>query len=89
MEREHIVELLDEDDQIVRFEHIMTLEYEGEDYVLLAPLDDSVEAEEGDVIIMRIDKDDDEEDVYVGIEDEELLETIFQKYLEIVEDEDE
>lgn len=89
MERGHIVELLDEDDQIVRFEHIMTLEYEGEDYVLLAPLDDSVEAEEGDVIIMRIDKDDDEEDVYVGIEDEELLETIFQKYLEIVEDEDE
>ena len=88
MEREHVVELLDEDNQIVRFEHLMTLEHEGEDYVLLSPLDDLVEAEDGDVIIMRIENQDDQ-DVYVGIEDDELLETIFQKYLEIVENDEE
>ena len=33
--------------------------------------------------------DDEGNDVYVGVEDEELLEQVFNKYLEIVENEDE
>ena len=88
MEQENIVELLDENDQIVRFEHIMTLEHEGEKYALLSPVDDLEDVEEGEVVIMHIEEGEDQ-DAYVGIEDDELLETIFQKYLEIVEEEEE
>lgn len=88
MERENIVELLDENDNVVRFEHIMTLEYEGDKYALLSPVEEMEDAEDGDVVILRIEENGDE-DTYVGIEDEALLEAIFQKYLEIVESEDE
>jgi len=88
MEHENIVELIDENENIVKFDHIMTLEHEGEKYALLSPIDDIEDVEEGEVVIMRIEEGD-EQDAYVGIEDEDLLETIFQKYLAIVEAEDE
>ncbi|MDO4739479.1 MAG: DUF1292 domain-containing protein [Eubacteriales bacterium] len=87
MEQDNIVELIDENDNIVQFEHIMTIVYEGEKYALLSPVDDLEDVEEGEVVIMRIEEGD-EQDAYVGVEDEELLEAVFQKYLEIVEDEE-
>ena len=62
-----------------------TLEHEGEEYVLLVPVDPIEDVGEDEVIILRIDKDDDGEDVYVGIEDEALLKVIFEKYLELAE----
>lgn len=88
MEHENIVELIDENENIVKFDHIMTLEHEGEKYALLSPIDDLEDIEEGEVVIMRIEEGE-EQDAYVGIEDDDLLETIFQKYLAIVEAEDE
>lgn len=88
MEQDNIVELIDENDNPVKFEHIMTIEYEGEKYALLSPVDDLEDVEEGEVVILRIEEGD-EQDAYVGIEDEELLEAVFQKYLEIVESEEE
>ena len=88
MEHENIVELIDENENIVKFDHIMTLEHEGEKYALLSPIDDLEDIDEGEVVIMRIEEGEDQ-DAYVGIEDDDLLETIFQKYLAIVEAEDE
>ena len=86
MERDDIVELFDEDDNLVRFEHVMTIEYEGENYVLLAPLDEDEEGDE--VIILRIEEQDGEE-VYATLEDDDLINAVFSRYLEIVEEEDE
>lgn len=88
MEQDNIVELIDENDNVVRFEHIMTLVHEGEKYALLSPVDDMDDLDEGDVVILRIEEGD-EQDAYVGVEDEDLLEAVFQKYLAIVEAEDE
>lgn len=87
MERDNIVELIDENDNVVRFEHIMTIEHEGDKYALLSPVDDLEDVDEGDVVIMRIEEGEDE-DAYIGIEDDDLLEAVFQKYLSIVEAED-
>ncbi len=88
MEQENIVELIDENDQVVSFEHIMTLEYEGDKYALLSPVDDLEDVDEGDVVIMRIEEGE-EQDTYVGVEDEEILEAVFNQYLAIVEEEEE
>ena len=85
MEMDNIIELMDENDNPVHFEHLMTLEHEGAEYVLLVPVDPIEDVGEDEVIILRIDKDDDGEDVYVGIEDEDLLKVIFEKYLELAE----
>lgn len=84
-----IIELIDEDGTAVRFEHLMTVEYEGDAYILLVPIDETQDLEEDEVVILRIEQGEDGEDAYVGIEDEALLEKVFERYLQIAEaDED-
>lgn len=88
MENTNIVELVDENEKTVRFEHLMTVEYEGEAYVLLSPIDEIEDISEDEVVILKIEEGE-EDDTYVGVEDEELLEKVFERYLEIAEaDED-
>ncbi|MEA4898072.1 DUF1292 domain-containing protein [Bacillota bacterium Meth-B3] len=88
MEGNPIVELIDEDGKTVRFEHVYTVPHEGDEYVLLSPIDDVDGVGEDEVIIMRIEPGE-EDDAYVGIEDEALLETVFEKYLELAEADEE
>ncbi|MBQ8109976.1 MAG: Holliday junction resolvase RuvX [Clostridia bacterium] len=90
MEREDIVELVDEDGNAVRFEHLMTLEHEGKPYICLVPVDPMEDVEEDELVIMRIETDADGNDVYATVDDEAELDSVFEKYLEIAEaDEDE
>ena len=88
MERENIVELVDEDGNEVRFEHLMTLEHNGGVYICLAPVDPMEDVEEDELVIMRIEEDEDGNDVYATIEDDAELDAVFEKYLEIAEADD-
>ena len=81
MEREDIIELVDEDGQEVSFEHLMTLEHEGKVYICLVP----VEPMEDVLVIMRIETDDEGNDYYATIDNDEELDAVFEKYLEIAE----
>lgn len=89
MEQENIVALTDEDGNEVEFEHIMTLEYNKKSYVLLVPITEMEDVEEDEMIILEITTDAEGNDVYAGIEDEKIMEAVFNKYLEIVESEEE
>ncbi len=89
MEMDNIIELVDENDNPIRFEHIMTLQFEGEDYVLLAPVDPTEDMEEDEVLVLQIDNDENGDEIYVSVEDDALVQKVFEKYLEIVENEDE
>lgn len=84
----NIIELVDENEKTVRFEHLMTVEYEGDAYVLLSPIDEIEDVEDDEVVILKIEEGEDD-DTYVGVEDEELLEKVFERYLEIVEEDGE
>lgn len=89
MEMDNIIELVDENDNPIRFEHIMTLQFEGEDYVLLAPVDPTEDMEEDEVLVLRIDNDENGDEIYVSVEDDAIVQKVFEKYLEIVENEEE
>lgn len=84
----HMVELVGEDGTPVTFEHLMTLEYEKQMYIMLTPSEPETPDEEGMVVIMRIAKDDKDEDCYVIEEDEEVLEVVFNRFLDLVDEED-
>ena len=86
MENDNIVELTDEDGNAVQFEHLATLEHEGKKYLALMPLE--ADEEEGEVLLLEIAQDENGEDVYVSLEDEALAETVFQKFLALMEEED-
>ena len=89
MEKDNIVVLLDENDKECKFEHLMTLEYKGKSYVVLAPAEEMEDIEADEAVVLRIDKDADGNDVYASLTDEEELEKVFERYLELAgEDED-
>lgn len=85
MDRENIVELVDEDGQEIAFEHLMTLEHEGRAYICLVPVEPMDDVEEDELIIMRIETDEEGNDFYSTIDDEDELDAVFEKYLEIAE----
>jgi putative Holliday junction resolvase len=88
MDTENIVELVDEDGQSVEFEHLQTIEYKGQSYVLLTAVEPSDELGEDEVLILRIDLDESGEETYSSVDDEEIEEAVFQIYVDMVEDED-
>ena len=85
MDREDVVELVDEDGNTVRFEHLMTLEHEGRPYICLVPMEPMEDVGEDELVIMRIETDDEGNDIYATVEDEAELDAVFEKYLEIAE----
>ena len=89
MEREDIVELVDEDGNEVSFEHIMTLEHKGKTYILLVPLDPMEEVAEDEMVILEIQTDAEGNDYYASIEDEALVNEVFEEYLSIAEADEE
>ena len=80
-----IIELLDENGDAFRFDHLLTFEHEGEKYIALLPIDEVEGVGEDEVMLMKLESDG-EEDTYLPIEDEELLENVFQTFLEIWEE---
>lgn len=58
------------------FEYLDTVEYEGEEYIVLLPVEEE-ESEASEVMILRVDSIDDENESYAGIDDEEILQAVF------------
>ena len=85
-----VVELTDEDGNVTAFEYLSTIEHNGESFViLLAPQEEGEENEdEGEVVILKIQQDDNGEDIYVSCEDEELEQEVFDLFMEELDDED-
>lgn len=80
----NIIVLSDEDGNDVEFELLDLIEYEGEEYVVLLPLE---ETEDEMVLIMRVEYEDEETDNFVGIDDEETIQGVFEIFKERFKDE--
>ena len=81
---DNIVILNDEDGNEVKFEFLDLVELDDEEYVILLPVvDDGVE-EEGEVVILKVEDtdEDSEEESYVSVEDEEILNKVFEIFKE-------
>ena len=85
IQQEGIIELIDEEGNEVSFEHLMTFEHNGRTYICLVPVEPMEDVEEDELAIMRIETDENGIDYYATIEDENELEEVFEKYLEIAE----
>ena len=69
-----LITLEDEEGNEIEFEFLDVVAYEGEEYIVLIENDE--EADE--VVILKINAIDDETEEYASIEDEELLEKLFE-----------
>lgn len=84
-EMDSIVSLVDEDGNEVDFEHIITIEHQGHEYAMLVPIEGLDEDEDDSLVVLRIVPGVDGDDSYEGIEDQQLLNALYAKYLEQVE----
>lgn len=67
--------LNDENGEEVEFEFMDLISYEGEEYVVLLPVEDCEEA--GQVVILRLEEGGEEEESYVSVDDDDILMAVF------------
>jgi uncharacterized protein YrzB (UPF0473 family) len=77
--------LTDENGDEVEFEYLDCIEYEGVEYLVLMPADDEADDE---VVILEVVPVDEENENYMGVEDEAVLNAVFaifrEKYKDIL-----
>ena len=83
-ELDNIITLNDELGNEVLFEFLDLVEYNSEKFVVLLPADNE---EEGEVVILKIESIDDENESYTSVEDEYTLMAVFQIFKDKYKDE--
>ena len=86
-DQEDLIELVDEEGGTTLFEHMATLEHQGQIFLALTPAGDGTEEDDEDleILIMQIQQDENGQDIYVRPE-ESLEEQVFEKFLKIMDD---
>ena len=83
-EQANILVLTDENGQDVEFEYLDCIEYEGKEYLVLMP----VEEISTEIIILEIEPVDEENENYLSVEDEQILDAVYgifkEKYKDIL-----
>ncbi len=88
LEESNIIVLNDENGEEIRFEFLDLIEYDGEEYVVLLPVIEEGEEDSGEVVILKLEESESEdEESYVSVDDEEVLNTVFQMFKEKFKDE--
>ncbi|MEA5048361.1 MAG: DUF1292 domain-containing protein [Eubacteriales bacterium] len=84
-EQSTIVELVDEQDNVIRFDLVMTFDYEGKRYAALLPVDKVEGIGEDEVVLLEVVKDKSGEN-YVTIENPVLLDEVFNEFIELFDE---
>ena len=84
----NIIILNDENGNEVQFEFLDLIEYDSEEYVVLLPVLEEGEEDDGEVVILKVeDIDNEEEESYVSVDDEEVLQAVFEIFKDKFKDE--
>lgn len=85
-EFDNIIILNDEEGNDAEFEFLDLIEYEGEEYVVLLPVEETDEA--GEVVILKLEENEnDDMESYVSVDDDLILQTVFEIFKEKFKDE--
>ena len=86
-ERDNIIVLNDEDGVSTEFEFLDLVELDGAEYVVLFPVEDAPD-DPGEVVILKVESTEDpDEESYVGVEDQNVLDAVFEIFKEKFKDE--
>ena len=83
-----ILTLTDENGAEVEFEYLDVIEYEGKEYLILLPMDEETD----EIVILEVEPVDEENENYLAVEDEGVLNAVFgifkEKFQDVLEFED-
>ena len=80
-EEESILTLTDENGEDMEFEYLDCIEYQGKEYLVLTPME-----EEGQIVILEVEPVDEENENYNAVEDEAVLEAVYEIFKERYKD---
>ena len=84
-EEDSIITLVDENGVETAFEYLDCIEYEGKEYLCLIPADE----ESSEIVILEVEPVDEENENYLAVEDEAVLNAVFaickEKFQDILE----
>jgi len=81
-EEESILTLTDENGEDMDFEYLDCIEYQGTEYLVLMPADD----ESNEIVILQIQPVDEENENYLAVEDEAVLDAVYEIFKERYKD---
>ena len=81
-EEENIITLTDENGNETEFEYLDVIDYQGKEYLILMPADE----ESSEIVILEIEPVDEENENYLAIEDESVLEAVYAIFKERYKD---
>ena len=81
-EEESILTLTDENGEDMEFEYLDCIEYQGKEYLILMPVDE----ESNEIVILEIRPVDEENENYLAVEDEAILEAVYALFKERYQD---
>jgi len=81
-EEESILTLTDENGEEMTFEYLDCIEYEGIEYLVLMPADE----ESNEIVILEIQPVDEENENYVAVENEAILDAVYEIFKERYKD---
>ena len=80
-EEEQLLTLTDENGNEATFEYLDVIEYQGKEYLLLMPTDDS-----GEIVILEIEPVDEENENYISVTDDDTLNAVYELFKEKYKD---
>jgi len=87
-EEASIITFTDENGEDVEFEYLDCIEYEGKEYLVLLP----VEEESAEIVILEVEPVDEENENYLAVTDEAVLDAVYgifkEKFQDVLEFED-
>ena len=81
-EEESILTLTDENGEDMDFEYLDCIEYQGTEYLVLMPADE----ESNEIVILQIEPVDEENENYLAVEDESILDAVYGIFKERYKD---
>ena len=85
---DEIVELVDDSGRTLKFYHLATMPYQEKWYVFFQPAEEIDGAAEDEVVIFQIADGEDGKDTLLPIEDEALLEQVYEEFCRVMEEEE-
>lgn len=78
----NVITLTDSDGSDVDFEVLDIVPYKEHEYVVMLPVDDESDSPEAVILELLEAEEDNEEDMLQGVEDEEILNAVFNLFIE-------
>lgn len=87
LEESDIVELVDENNKVLKFHHIGTLEYKKNWYAVFQPAEAVDGMDDDEVVIFAVTSDKEDSDILSPIEDQDLLDEVYEEFCRLMEEE--